>query len=81
VVLSPASYNRSSGLALVVPVTSHIKSYPFEVLIPAGGHVSGVVLADHLKSVDWRARKAERIAALPEVTLNQVLKKAALLLT
>lgn len=53
VILSPASYNRSSGLALAVPVTSHVKGYPFEVPIPAGMRISGVILADHLKSVDW----------------------------
>lgn len=80
VILSPSSYNRSSGLALVVPVTSQVKGYPFEVPIPAGLRISGVILADHLKSVDWRARNAERIATLPAATLNQALKRASLLL-
>ncbi len=80
VILSPASYNRSSGLALVVPITSHVKGYPFEVPLPPGSRIGGVVLADHLKSVDWRARNAERIGALPSETLRQLLAKAALLL-
>jgi mRNA interferase MazF len=80
VVLSPRAYNRSAGLALVVPITSTAKGYPFEVPLPVGLGVQGVVLADHLKSVDWKARKAERIARLPETDLQQVLKKAALLL-
>ncbi len=80
VVLSPLSYNRSSGLALVVPVTSQVKGYPFEVAIPASVRITGVILADHLKSVDWRARNAERITTLPAATVNQLLKKASLLL-
>jgi mRNA interferase MazF len=81
VVLSPSNYNRSSGLAVVVPITSHVKGYPFEVRVPTGFRVSGVILSDHLKSVDWRARKAERIGKLPEEALTQALKKASLLIT
>ena len=81
VILSPAMYNRSSGLAIVVPVTSQIKGYPFEVIIPSGLPVSGVILTDHLKSVDWEARRAERICSLPADTLSLALQKAALLLT
>lgn len=66
---------------MVVPITSHVKGYPFEVEIPDGLRVKGVILADHLKNVDWHARKAERIGELPESTLRTVLKKAALLIT
>ena len=66
---------------MVVPITSHVKGYPFEVQLPKGFRVSGVILADHLKSVDWRARKAERIGKLPEEALTQALKKASLLIT
>lgn len=80
VVLSPALYNRSAGLAIVAPVTSHAKGYPFEVVIPAGLRIGGVILADHLKSVDWRARNAERITELPAPTLEETLEKASLLL-
>ena len=79
-VLSPSTYNRSSALAVVVPVTSQIKGYPFEVRIPAGLPISGVILADHLKSLDWRARNADRVCELPAETVRQVLQKAALLL-
>jgi mRNA interferase MazF len=64
-VLSPAAYNGRTGLAVVCPVTSRIKGYPFEVLIPDTAPVHGVVLADQLRSIDWRARRAERISALP----------------
>ncbi|HEU5162076.1 MAG TPA: endoribonuclease MazF [Thermoanaerobaculia bacterium] len=80
VVLSPASYNRAAGLAIVVPVTSRIKGYPFEVIIPDGLAISGAALADHLRSVDWRARKATRIGALSADTLREILDRAGLLL-
>ena len=81
VVLSPAMYNRRAGLAIVVPVTSHVKGYPFEVMIPPGLGAGGAILSDQLKSVDWRARNAAKIGALPADTLREVLQKAALLLT
>ena len=60
-VLSPKSYNGIVGLALFCPVTSKIKRYPFEVKLPDGYTVSGVVLCDQLKSLDWRSRKVEYI--------------------
>jgi len=80
VVLSPAIYNGKSGLALFAPVTSHVKGYPFEVALPAGLAVSGAVLADHIKSLDWRARKAELIGRLPTDVAARVLRRAAVLL-
>ena len=63
-VLSPAAYNRKTGLAIACPVTSHAKGYPFEVVLPDGLPVSGVVLADHVRNIDWQARHASRIACL-----------------
>ena len=60
-VLSPKSYNRKVGLALFCPVTSKTKGYPFEVQLPDGSAVSGVVLSDQLKSLDWRSRKVKFI--------------------
>ena len=57
-VLSPEAYNRRVGLALCCPITSQVKGYPFEVSLPAGLDVAGVVLADQLKSLDWRRRRA-----------------------
>ena len=67
-VISPRAYNAKVGLALFCPVTSRIKGYPFEVALPEGIGVVGVVLADQLKSLDWRARKAKLIErASPEV--------------
>jgi mRNA interferase MazF len=58
-VLSPRVYNERAGLCLVCPVTAQVKGYPFEVALPDGLAVSGVVLSDHLKSADWKARHIE----------------------
>ncbi|HEY4640704.1 MAG TPA: endoribonuclease MazF [Thermoanaerobaculia bacterium] len=81
VVLSPSRYNDRSGLALIVPITTHVKGYPFEVALPAGLRLTGAVLADHLKSLDWHARKAEYLGKLPEAILAEIIRRASLLLT
>lgn len=78
-VVSPRDYNAKVGLALFCPVTSQVKGYPFEVAVPAGGGVGGVILADQLKSLDWRARQATRIAAAPKDTVDEVLAKVLVL--
>ena len=75
VVLSPQAYNGKVGLVILCPVTSLIKGYPFEVAIPAGLSVSGVVLADQARSMDWRARNAELICPLPPATIDEILGK------
>ncbi len=74
-VVSPKAYNGKVGLALLCPVTSQVKGYPFEVLFPSGSRVTGAVLADQIKSLDWRARKAKRFAVAPEEVLDEVLAK------
>ena len=79
-VVSPAVYNGKVGLALLCPITSQVKGYPFEVLIPARLKVSGAVLSDQVKSLDWRARRAELIDRLPESTISEVLQKIGVLL-
>ncbi len=79
-VLSPAAYNQKVGLALLCPVTNQIKGYPFEVDIPENLKVTGTVLADQIKSLDWRARNAKFICKLPDEIAEQVLKKAITLL-
>ena len=81
IVLSPAFYNRRSGLALAAPVTSKVKAYPFEVPVPAGLSISGVILADHVRSMDWQSRRAEFICALPVETIAEVLARTRTLLT
>lgn len=80
-ILSPAIYNGKVGLAIMCPITSQIKGYPFEVLIPVGLAVSGAVLADQVKSLDWQARRAELICTLPAVTVAGVLQKLGTLLS
>jgi len=81
VVLSPSVYNAKTNLAICCPVTSRIKGYPFEVEIPDGLPVQGVVLSDQLKSLDWVERKAELIATLPSPTVVEILRKASLLVS
>lgn len=80
VVLSPRAYNARVGLAICCPITNQIKGYPFEVRIPAGLPVAGVILADQVKSLDWRARDAEQICVLPEGAMAEVLQKIGVLL-
>jgi mRNA interferase MazF len=80
IVLSPSAYNGKVGLALFCPLTSQVKGYRFEVGIPAGLPVSGVVLADQLKSLDWRARKAERVGRLPGSVVDEILARVRILL-
>jgi mRNA interferase MazF len=80
VVVSPRSYNGKVGLGLFCPITSHVKGYPFEVSLPAGLPVSGVVLADQVKSLDWRVRRAEFAARLPDNTSVEIVGKLAVLL-
>ena len=81
VVLSPDAYNGKVGLAILCPITNQIKSYPFEVLLPAGLPVTGAILSDQVKSLDWRARNAELICTLPSRTMSEVLQKLGTLLS
>jgi mRNA interferase MazF len=81
VVLSPKNYNGKTGLAILCPVTSQTKGYPFEVLIPDGLKIAGTILSDQVKSLDWRARNAELICNLPEETISEVLQKLGTLLS
>ncbi|MGQ5710379.1 endoribonuclease MazF [Desulforudis sp. DRI-14] len=78
-VVSPRIYNGKVGLALVCPVTSKVKGYPFEVLLPGSLPVSGVVLADQVKSLDWRVKEAEFICSVPAEIIGEVLEKLRLL--
>ena len=80
VVLSPYSYNAKVGLALLTPVTNQIKGYPFEVDIPEGNEVTGAILSDQVKSLDWRVRKAEFFCRIPESATSEILTKLAALL-
>ena len=80
VVLSPASYNGVTSRALCVPVSTKAKGYPFEVPLPDGFPVQGVAFADQVKCLDWRARHARRIEALPTTVLASLLARTRALL-
>jgi mRNA interferase MazF len=79
-VLSPKTYNGKVGLALLCPITSQVIGYPFEVLVPGDLEVNGAILSDQVKSLDWKARKAEFICKLPSEKFNEVVKKLSTLI-
>lgn len=79
-VLSPRAYNGKVGLALVCPLTSHVKGYPFEVALPADGKAKGAVLCDQVRSVDWRARGAHRFERVSDDVVEDVVAKIVVLL-
>jgi mRNA interferase MazF len=79
-VLSPRAYNAKVGLAIMCPVTSRVKGYPFEVALPPGLPVAGAVLSDQVKSLDWRSRAAELICPLPPLVVAEILGKLRALL-
>ena len=76
VVLFPKAYNRKVGLALFCPVTSRVKGYPFEVPLQVGAKLEGVILADQIKSLDWRARSASKVARVKQGVVEEVTERA-----
>jgi mRNA interferase MazF len=80
-VVSPLEYNQRVGLAIVCPVTKWSKGYPFEVTLPDNLEITGVVLADQIKSLDWRAREAQIACKAPEPITAEVLGKVIALLS
>jgi len=80
VVLSPKPYNKRSGLAIVVPVTNSIKGYPFEVDLPPGLKITGTILSDAVRSIDWQQRRARYFDKAPAKVINAVCAKLAALL-
>ena len=79
VVISPYEYNLKTSLAIVVPITSKVKGYPFEVAIK-GEHTQGVALADQVKSLDYQARSFKFIEKADDIVLVEILYKIKLLL-
>lgn len=79
-VLSPASYNRASGLMLCCPMTSQKKGYPFEVVVTDESSHTSVVLADQVKSLDWKIRKAVKKGIAPLDAVAETLSKLQALL-
>jgi mRNA interferase MazF len=79
-VLSPASYNRRSGLMLCCPITSRVKGYPFEVALGEGQELAGVILADQVKSLDWKARQTSKKGRASSQVMTETLSKLQTLL-
>ena len=79
-ILSPRIYNAKALLAIACPITSHAKGYPFEVSLPAGGKLTGVVLADHVKNIDWSARRVEFAGTAPADVVTDVKERLRVLL-
>ena len=78
-VVSPREYNAITSLALCCPITSQVKGYPFEVDLPPSGPITGVVLADQIKSLDWRARGARFESRCSSAVISEVLGKVGTL--
>jgi mRNA interferase MazF len=81
VVLSPRSYNERTSLMLCCPVTSKVKGYPFEIVMPSDFAITGAVLTDHVRNLDWQARNAKLIARLPEPFIRSILQMSMKLLS
>ena len=81
VVISPRSYNGRTRLAVLCPITSHIKGYPFEVILPTGLPITGAILSDQVKNLDWRARNAELVCTLPTEIISDIIRKLSALLS
>ena len=79
-ILSPRAYNAKACLAIACPITSHEKGYPFEVPLPPGGTISGVVLADYVKNLDWKARRVVFEAKAPAEIVTDVRERLRVLL-
>ena len=81
IVLTPDAYHRRSRLAIVCPITSRVRGWPMEVVLPPGLPISGVVLVDHIKSVDREARRLEVIGKAPSEVLEEIDARLAPLLS
>ena len=78
-VLSKKDYNRKTGLALLCPITSKVKGYPFEVRV-VGKKIGGAILSDQIKSLDWKARNVKFIERADNSILQDVLAKLFVIL-
>ena len=79
-IVSPRAYNAKARLAIACPITTHAKGYPFEVALPDDGKVMGVILADHVKNLDWSARHIEFAATAPAEVLADVRERLRVLI-
>lgn len=79
-IISPQAYNAATSLAIMCPITSKIKGYPFEVTLPAGKKIGGAVLADQIKSLDWKSRRAKFVDKVSPGVMADVMAKIRTLL-
>ena len=79
-VISPIDYNERTSLALFMPITKQQKGYPFEVLLPSGLNIQGVILADQIKCLDWKARGVQFVESVPKSLIEEVQAKIEVLL-
>lgn len=79
-VVSPVAYNRRVGLALFCPLTTQVKGYPFEVVLPLGLKATGAILADQIKSLDWRVRRAKLLCRVPPEVVEETLARVLALI-
>ena len=79
-VVSRGAYNKKVGLAILCPITSQVKGYPFEVALPDDLPIKGVVLSDQAKSLDWRARRTAYAGTVDQSVTAEVLKRLGTLL-
>jgi mRNA interferase MazF len=80
IVLSPHRYNAVAGLCVICPITSSVRGYPFEVTLPDGAGLRGVVLADQPRSISWERRPIKHAGRAPDVVLAEVRERLAVLL-
>ncbi len=80
IVISPKLYNSKTGLALFCPITNQVKGYPFEVILPSNFAITGVIIADQIKSLDWKVRNAEFMVKAPKNVLNETINKFSTLI-
>ena len=78
-VLSKKPYNEKTGLAIFCPITSKVKGYPFEVVV-GGKKISGAILSDQVKSLDWKARKVSYVEKVDEEILREVIAKVSVII-
>ena len=78
IIISPKEYNKKTQLALCCPITSNRKAYPFEVVLREQ-KIKGVILSDHLKSLDWKVRKAKFIEQAKTQTVSECMEKIMML--
>ena len=74
-IITPKQFNQATRLALVCPITSQVKGFPLEVVLPDGFITSGVILTFQVKTIDWHSRGVKYIESLPLETMEEVAAK------